>query len=151
MTTDTLPKSQWGPGPWQDEPDESRWTDRATGLRCAILRSPATGALWGYVEIDHPSLCRPASDLRFDIHGGVVYAGLLFACDGETGWWIGFACEGIMDDKPAVDGQPQSMLAQLVEALNGVMFERTYRSIGFVRAQCASLARQVRLASRRLG
>jgi hypothetical protein len=30
----TIDKSQWGPGPWQDEPDKKQWQDEATGLPC---------------------------------------------------------------------------------------------------------------------
>lgn len=51
-----LSKSQWGPGPWQEEPDEVRWTDKATGLSCLILRGPV-GSLCGYVGVrpTHPA------------------------------------------------------------------------------------------------
>lgn len=50
-----IKKSQWGKGPWQDEPDRFQWVDKATGLTCLILRGP-TGALCGYVGVPetHP-------------------------------------------------------------------------------------------------
>lgn len=48
-------KSAWGPGPWQDEPDEVRWRDDATGYDC-LLRRNSLGAWCGYVAVPegHP-------------------------------------------------------------------------------------------------
>ena len=154
MKTDAPPKSEWGPGPWQDEPDEARWVDAATGLRCAIVRSEVTGALAGFVEIDHPALCRPVDELNFDVHGGVNYSGLRFEEEGKTGWWVGFDCWHAWDVTPALDAalrqlRHKSQLDQLVDALDGGFLRRTYRDIAYVRAQCAYLAGQVRSASRR--
>lgn len=48
-------KRDWGPGPWQDEPDVVLFTH--AGLQCVILRHIAvTGALNGYVVVppEHP-------------------------------------------------------------------------------------------------
>lgn len=50
-----LPKRAWGPGPWQDEPDQHRWTH--AGLECYLFRHMlVTGALNGYVAVtpEHP-------------------------------------------------------------------------------------------------
>jgi len=79
LKTDAPPKSEWGPGPWQDEPDEARWVDAATGLRCAIVRSEVTGALAGFVEIDHPALCRPVDELNVPVQGSPPPNGPRFA------------------------------------------------------------------------
>jgi hypothetical protein len=51
----TTDKTEWGAGPWQDEPDKRQWTDAVTGLPCLIVRGPI-GALCGYVGVssDHP-------------------------------------------------------------------------------------------------
>lgn len=46
-----LDKSDWGAGPWSDEPDQRLWMDDATGLWCAMVRGTLTGAWWGYVAI----------------------------------------------------------------------------------------------------
>lgn len=43
-------KSEWGPGPWQHEPDKAQWTT-ASGLPGLIVRNPS-GALCGYVGVD---------------------------------------------------------------------------------------------------
>jgi hypothetical protein len=47
-----LPKSEWGTGPWQDEPDDVQWVDKATKLPCWIKRNMhVTGSLCGYVGV----------------------------------------------------------------------------------------------------
>lgn len=52
MSDEALPKSQWGPGPWQDEPDALDWCDEATGYACAIRRTMrVAGTLCGYVGV----------------------------------------------------------------------------------------------------
>lgn len=58
-----IPKSQWGEGPWQSEPDRKEWVDQATGLHCIIHRAPVTGALCGYVGIP---TSHPAWGLHYD-------------------------------------------------------------------------------------
>jgi hypothetical protein len=56
MMNEHFPKSEWGPGPWQDEPDHLAWTDERTSLACAIRRNMAIGSLCGYVGVPptHP-------------------------------------------------------------------------------------------------
>lgn len=52
---DPIPKRDWGPGPWQDEPDTYRWTH--ADLHCYVFRHMlVTGGLNGYVAVtpDHP-------------------------------------------------------------------------------------------------
>jgi hypothetical protein len=49
-------KSQWGPGPWQSEPDALDWIDERTKLACKIVRHPDFGNFCGYVGVPptHP-------------------------------------------------------------------------------------------------
>ena len=47
---DVVDKTEWGPGPWQDEPDKKQWQDAATALPCLIVRGPS-GSLCGYVGL----------------------------------------------------------------------------------------------------
>ena len=51
-----MDKTEWGPGPWQTEPDEASWTDERTGLACHALRHDFTGTWCGYVGVPpgHP-------------------------------------------------------------------------------------------------
>ena|SRR5437868_9669998 len=75
------PKSEWGDGPWQTEPDFVRWTDGATGLHCYMVRSFVGGTLGGYVRlpIRHPWYGVPSLGRRLlrnvEVHGGVTWAG----------------------------------------------------------------------------
>lgn len=57
MTERYIPKSEWGGGPWQSEPDEESWRDEASGYQCYIFRAPVSGALNGYVGVPktHPA------------------------------------------------------------------------------------------------
>lgn len=57
-----LPKSEWGEGPWQHEPDKMEWRDKETGLPCLIVRGPV-GALCGYVGVPQT---HPAYGLSYD-------------------------------------------------------------------------------------
>lgn len=56
MAESHIPKSSWGIGPWQDEPDHIEWTDERTGLPCRIIRNMMFGHLCGYVGVPptHP-------------------------------------------------------------------------------------------------
>lgn len=99
----TEDKSEWGPGPWQDEPDKVQWVDEATGLDCLMVRNSA-GTWCGYVGVgpDHPwhgidySACIMGEDCDEDperyycdhrpdgivrVHGGLTFAS---ACQEPT-------------------------------------------------------------------
>jgi hypothetical protein len=86
----TVDKSEWGRGPWDDEPDKVQFTDEATGLPCLIVRNRG-GALCGYVGVPkaHPwhgvdySGCTRAEKCGgpycghgpdVDVHGGLTFA-----------------------------------------------------------------------------
>ena len=51
----SIPKKDWPPGPWHDEPDELKWVDPETGYSCLLLRGPS-GSWCGFVGIPegHP-------------------------------------------------------------------------------------------------
>src|SRR5574337_715773 len=70
----SMNKSTWGSGAWQDESDKVQWVDEATGLDCLMVRS--LGGHWcGYVGVaeGHPWF-------------GLGYSGCLEHC-GES--WCG--------------------------------------------------------------
>ena len=51
-----IPKAEWGPGPWQDEPDRAEWR-AAAGLPAMAIRNTHTSGSWcGYVAVapGHP-------------------------------------------------------------------------------------------------
>lgn len=72
----TVDKSNWGNGPWQNEPDKCQWRDEATGLPCLIVRGPS-GALCGYVGVSegHPAFGKDYDSVAADVHGGLTFAG----------------------------------------------------------------------------
>ncbi len=159
----TIDKSAWGHGPWQDEPDKLQFIDEATDLDCLVVRGPQ-GALCGYVGVppEHPwhgksygdKVREPAEDewsgnidSIVDVHGGLTYSD---SCNeaaaedkgichvpvpGRPGdvWWFGFDCAHYMDFAPRM------------RANVGVAFgdDETYRTVGYVRGECARLAAQL--------
>lgn len=71
-------KAEWGPGPWQDEPDKLQWRDEATGLPCLIVRN-SSGGLCGYAGVypGHPLHGEGwnSADGGIECHGGITFAG----------------------------------------------------------------------------
>lgn len=163
----TQDKSEWGRGPWQDEPDKLQWVDQTTGLDCLVVRSNL-GALCGYVGVpsEHPwhgiDYCGRADgqptdpddymddwesriDSRIEAHGGLTYSA---ACqEGET------ESEGIchvpLPGRPADVwwlGFDTAHSGDLVPGMHarGLEFgDETYRTVGYVQRECARLAEQL--------
>jgi hypothetical protein len=130
------------PGPWWDEPDKVQWIDPATGLDCLAVRGPF-GAWCGYVGVPpgHPLHGADYLDVDVDVHGGLTFAG---SCRDdapeESGichvpfegrpahvWWLGFDCSHCDDYAPGLLVFPGE----------------TYRDLGYVRDQVATLAGQL--------
>lgn len=100
----TTDKSMWGDGPWQNEPDKIQWQNKDTGYPCLIVRnSDSIGALCGYVGVPkgHPlygvdysqcpvncgdTWCEHRPESRFDVHGGLTFAGSCAKLDREQ--WL---------------------------------------------------------------
>lgn len=142
----TIDKSEWPSGPWQSEPDKLQWADETTGLPCLIKRNNA-GALCGYVGVpeNHPWYGLGYSDIEPypDVHGDLTYAD--HCQDGpeaqtichvpEPGepdnvWWLGFDCAHAGDVMPAY-----------AERFSFPSFPGdSYKTVDYVRAECASLA-----------
>lgn len=134
-------KSEWGQGPWQDEPDRKEWRDKETGAPCIANRN-GMGAWCGYVAVPpgHPLHGKhydapETSDLR--VHGGLTYAN---ACNkhichvpepGEPDnvWWLGFDCGHAYDLVPGL--------------VSYRMDDGEYRTLEYVEAECAKLAKQI--------
>lgn len=135
-------KAALGDGPWRDEPDRDAWIDGVTGYICAIERNRPFGHLCGYVALPegHPWHGRKHSELQADVHGGITYAACL-PRHAEHGplWLIGFHCGNFLSDiMPALgSGRGCGPLS-----FPGAV----YRTFGYVREQCISLAAQAAAA-----
>lgn len=117
--------------PWLDEPDELQFVDEATGLECLILRAHSLIHLCGYVRVPegHPLHGLSYDNAHFEVHGGITFAGDL---DPRPGFWFGFDCAHLNDLVPGMRRREST---------------DTYRTIDYVRAQCSSLARQIKNAA----
>lgn len=132
------------PGPWIGEPDKIQWVDEATDLDCLIKRN-RSGALCGYVGVPpahplHGEDYSTAGEIVADVHGGLTYAS---DCQEDAGdnaichvplpgreanvWWFGFDCAHYMDVVPGID----------------VLDQGTYKTVDYVKAEVANLARQL--------
>jgi hypothetical protein len=156
----TADKSEWGAGPWQDEPDKLQWVDEATGLPCLIKRNTqVTGALCGYVGVSegHPDFGKGYDDVEVEVHGGLTFADFCHKSDdgrdeerichvpdpGEPDhvWWLGFDCSHAGDLSPAMD-------ARLRRSPLGPMpmpagWEDVYRPLDYVKGHVTALAAQL--------
>lgn len=158
----TVDKTAWGPGPWQDEPDKAQWIDPATGLDCLIVRSPASGALCGYVGVppDHPwhsaeygecrqscgkkTFCDHSPEALLDVHGGVTFTGGCDHSDDESKGICHIPASGRAEDIWWF-GFDCAHSEDVMPAFNARSHfpESTYRQADYVQAECAYLARQL--------
>jgi len=149
----TIDKSEWLRGPWDDEPDKIQWPDEMTGLPCLIVRN-RMGVLCGYVGIaeDHPMFGKDYDDVdsRVDVHGGLSFSGMCqpgaedhgichVPGDGEPDqvWWFGFDCAHYQDLIPSDAARSFERNVRIYG------YNRTYRNVAYVMAECASLAKQL--------
>lgn len=147
-----IDKSEWGGGPWDDEPDLIEWqSDSAPSFWCQINRTEATGCLCGYVAVpqDHPVHGHGFSevDALVEVHGGLTFGG-----PGVAGLWVfGFDCGHGFDVHPAMEARlkatmPREMYAEHQRVLTSEspgMPRTTYKTLSYVRAEVESLARQL--------
>ena len=147
----TVDKADWGPGPWQSEPDKKQWRDPETGLACLVVRGPS-GALCGYVGVEpgHPLHGKDYDGADMEVHGGLTFAdscghgddpseGICHipgAGEPDDVWWFGFDCGHYGDLSPAYAALPSPFLR------GGV-----YRDLAYVESEVQSLARQLARAA----
>lgn len=147
----TIDKSSWGEGAWQDEPDKVQFIDEATGMPCLAVRQAHSGHWCGYVGVhsEHPLRGRSYDDeavYSLEVHGGITFAGGCSPGDEATSvchvpepgepddvWWLGFDCMHAWDLSPA-------MAARYPDLQDA---ETRYKTLGFVRDECAHLASQL--------
>ena len=129
--------AQFGPGPWQDEPDRVEW--RFEGFACLMVRQPDQGHWCGYVGLPpgHPWHGKDPDDAQ--VHGGITYGS---PCEGvvchvpqpgepDEVWWLGFDCAH------SGDLSPGSMQRYGWPPMSG-----TYKDRAYVEREVEQLARQ---------
>jgi hypothetical protein len=151
-TWTNIDKSKWGRGEWQDEPDKVQWVDEATGLTCLAVRTTHGGHWCGYVGVpeDHPFHGKGYDAVDADVHGGLTFADKCRPSDKGEGfgichvagpgepevWWLGFDCAHSGDLSP----RHASVLGEVGAFRDG---HESYKPLGYVRDECASLAAQL--------
>lgn len=149
----TIPdKVDWGEGPWLSEPDKRQWEDPETGLPCMIKRHPRFGNLCGYVGVPegHPWYRKDWDAVDVSVHGGLTYAAHceegpeeIAIChvpepgEPDNVWWLGFDCAHAWDLMPGLEASYKGVG---IPSPHG----GTYRHLGYVEAECARLAKQIR-------
>lgn len=153
MEWTNVDRKDWPSGRWDGEPDIAQWADEATGLPCLAKRHPRSGHWCGYVGVSegHAAFEKPYDDVSVDVHGGLTYADF---CDGEPGtgichlpeagepervWWFGFDCHHYPDYSP----QDKINERDRPESFWIVDPEARYRTLNYVKNQCARLANQL--------
>jgi hypothetical protein len=146
-----IDKSDWGPGPWQDEPDRVKWV--CEGFNCLILRVEGLGHLCGYVEIPprHPWYRSAPDDFTILCHGGITYdcserpgSGL------ESGFrWVGFDAAHARDFAPGSDARLRRIDPNHVSRFGhptgwGETVE--YRTIEYMKRECERVVAQLAMA-----
>lgn len=151
----TADKLTWGDGPWQDEPDKMQFPDPETGLPCLIVRN-GHGALCGYVGVPEGHKYHGVTGWDFDlrVHGGITFTDRCHASedeahgichipgpDGDNVWWLGFDCSHYRDFAPGLDATIRTVCEEL--STRDYPFQDIYRDIIYVKAEIASLAKQL--------
>lgn len=150
-----IPKSDWGEGPWQNEPDHVDF--QHAGFPC-ILHRNTMGAWCGYVGVpkDHPWHGKGYDDVEADAHGGLTYAE---PCQGDichvgepddNRWWLGFDCNHGDDMAPEMDAAMRSWkVPGLRDRPRKEWFGEpvTYKDLAYVRAETERLAEQAKAAA----
>ena len=145
----SIDRSRWGKGPWDNEPDKIQWTDETTELPCLIKRSHL-GTLCGYIGVPKGHPLHEVSYFQkgkgselLDAVEDASHCGLTYSdkCQrgpesqtvchvpepGETDdvWWLGFDCGHLGDYVPAIPP---------------IAFDDVYRDVAYVTHRVTHMA-----------
>lgn len=148
----SIPKSEWGDGPWLTEPDREEWRHES-GLPMLAVRGPH-GAWCGYVGVPpgHPWHGRDPFDLGVDVHGGLNYASTCIGVichqplpgEPDNVWWLGFDCSHTFDLAP----ETEALVRKVTDWFRGTRGGH-YWTLDEVREEVSRLAEQVIAAMHR--
>ena len=130
-------RSNWNPGPWQQEPDIAVWTmdlNKHTTY-CVVLRHPTLGHFCGYIGMGehHPAYNVNAAydgDFVPEVHGGITWDKTR-----DNIRWLGFDCSH------GSDLSPSKLLPGYHDSI--------YRDFDYVMRNVRELARQAAIYSPR--
>ena len=113
----TIDKSNWGDGPWQNEPEKVQYFDDETGYPCLIKRVDHSGHLCGYVGIGPSHLLYKKSykdlyDLDIKIHGGLTFSSFCQDMSEET--WEKFKLQ-LEKYRPKAKKYPEGDAANFIQ------------------------------------
>jgi hypothetical protein len=160
----TIDKSDWPRGEWDNEPDKIQFPDPETGLPTLIVRGPS-GALCGYVGVteEHPWYKKSYNSVCVYVHGGLTFSSMCTPDPDESKdichipgpgepdhvWWLGFDCAHGEDVRPEhirfeeeTDRRMAVTHPELTARVLG-MRRVEYRTVAYVKEQCAQLAHQI--------
>ena len=158
-------RSDWGPGPWDGEPDKAYWVDEATGYPCIASRGNARMGNWcGYVAVapGHPLHGKDYEAPPVDVHGGLTFAApcaedepaeVAICHVPEPGtsrdvWWFGWDCGHAWDISPGLFARDRSQggfpLHEGERPFGPDGPRVSYKTLAYVKAECASLAKQLK-------
>lgn len=166
-----FPKTMWGEGPWQNEPDRLEF--RLRGYPCLLQRNVWVSGAWcGYVAVPpkHPYYRKPYNKLNHVlVHGGLTYADHCqeggHIChipkQGESDkvWWLGFDCAHSDDFSPRSGAFLSRMSRQIAEetGVKDLAFLshyscpwETYKDVTYVVKQVLKLVRQCQMVAKPL-
>jgi hypothetical protein len=123
--------------PWLDEPTEFRWIDEATGLPCWARRVDKRAPWYAHVgfatteSVDVDDAC---------VHGGVTFLGEIPIDSLADAMWLDHAgCNPLHARRFGFDCYHEGDFIPWMPNYPG-----TWRSLDFVRAECAKLARAIK-------
>lgn len=145
---DIHPRPQWGPGPWQEEPDrlDFRWY----GLDCFAHRNIHLGNWCGYVGVGrkHPAFGHRYDEVPLPVHGGLTFSSKCFGhlCHAGPGarWWFGFDCAHSQDLSPGLEANLRSIRESSPEFPDRPSgFMDVYRDLDYVVKEIKRLAQRL--------
>jgi len=125
--------------PWESEPDDAEWIDKATGYKCRIVRNTHTGTLCGYVGIPRGhrlyGMTYQEAERQYSIpvHGGLTYGGWRFWWgEGDDYHYFGFDTAHAGDFSP---GLAISMIKWRASEVVNACKEEEYRTWDYVQTE----------------
>jgi hypothetical protein len=125
-----MASANFGPGPWNDEPDHG--TFEADGFGCTIKRHSTLGHLCGYVDVPkgHSWWGKHYDDIEdAEVHGGLTYSEVT----PSGAYRLGFDCAHSGDLSPGFKWRGSHRFHQTGDV---------YRAWSYVETEVRNLARQ---------